>query len=88
MLPMKTLTIKNKVSSICKEKALTQREFIRLCIANNVCGVDAARKVFRGETNVNLRTAAGVSAVLQVPFVDAFEVLVQRGHSPRLQVEA
>ncbi len=50
--------------------------------------MDAARKVFRGETNVNLRTAAGVSAVLQVPFVDAFEVLVQRGHSPRLQVEA
>ena len=70
---MKNIKITSRVPEICKEKDLTRSEFIRRCLIHDVCGVDAAKRVYAGNVKLQFKTVVGVARlVLGVHLADAF----------------
>lgn len=67
------IKIVSRVPEICKEREIDKQEFIRRCLIWKVCGIDAAKRMYSGDSNIRLQTAALVSVfVLDRPLGDAF----------------
>jgi hypothetical protein len=71
----KKVKIKSNVAAICDGIGMPKREFIRRCLVEDVVGLDVAKRVYRGDTNLNFRTAVGISLlVLKRPVQDVFTI--------------
>jgi len=67
------LRIVSRVPEICKELEIDRAEFIRLCLIWKACGIDAAKRIYAGDSSIRLKTAGKVAEfILNRPLTDAF----------------
>ena len=53
----------------------SKNQFVAECLGKSICGVDTANKLYAGDTNVQLQTAANLAQfVFGVPIASLFEL--------------
>ncbi len=59
--PIQEVTLVSNVRSLCDRRKWQLKDFVAACIQTNTCGIDTAKKLYKGSTNVQARTAAGLA---------------------------
>lgn len=73
--PAPVADIKSNVRTLCDRRGWNKNRFVAACLANEICGVDTANKLFNGDVNVQLQTAANLAQfVFEVPIARLFEL--------------
>lgn len=67
--------INSNVRRLCDKRGWNKNQFVAACLAKSICGVDTANKLYAGDANVQLQTAANLAQfVFEVPIASLFEL--------------
>lgn len=67
--------INSKVRRLCEQRGWSKNQFVAACLNKSICGVDTASKLYAGDANVQLQTAANLAQfVFEVPIASLFEL--------------
>lgn len=73
--PAPVAEVKSHVRSLCDKRGISKNQFVAACLTNNICGVDTATKLYNGDANIQLQTAANLAQfVFAVPIARLFEL--------------